>query len=266
MRSHLKHLLAGQICNLSCDSLNSCSRPARKNSHAINFCETETAMPQPGFVAYCPPRYSHQEMRARALATFQALDARRSVRHFSDEPVPVDLIELAIRTASTAPSGAHLQPWKFVAVSDPDVKRQIRIAAEKEERESYEGGRMPSAWRDALQPMGTDWHKGYLETVPWIVVVFEQTYRLGENGQTIKNYYVKESVGIACGLFIVALHQMGLSTLTHTPSPMGFLQNILGRPANERPFILFPIGYPAPDAEVPDLRRRSLEEISEWVT
>jgi nitroreductase len=176
------------------------------------------------------------------------------------------LIELAIKTASTAPSGAHLQPWKFVAVSDPQVKHRIRIAAEKEERESYQGGRMPPAWLDALQPIGTDWHKGYLETVPWIVVVFEQMYRQGENGSTLKNYYVKESVGIACGLFIVAVHQMGLSTLTHTPSPMGFLQKILGRPANERPFILFPIGYPAAGAEVPDLRRRSLEEISVWIT
>ena len=223
-------------------------------------------MPQQRFIPYQPAGYNEQQMLAKALETFTALDARRSVRHFSDQPVPRELIEIAIRTASTAPSGAHLQPWKFVAVSDSNIKRQIRIAAEKEERESYEGGRMPPEWIEALQPIGTDWHKPYLETVPWIVVVFEQAYRLSEDGQTVKNYYVKESVGIACGLFIVALHQMGLATLTHTPSPMGFLSQILDRPANERPFILFPIGYPAPDAEVPDLRRRSLEEISEWIT
>jgi iodotyrosine deiodinase len=223
-------------------------------------------MATPGFIPYLPPRYDGQQMRARALATFRSLDARRSVRHFSDQRVPRDLIEMAIQTASTAPSGAHRQPWKFVAISNPDIQRRIRIAAEKEERESYEGGRMSREWLEALRPLGTDWHKGYLETVPWIVVVFEETYRLDGIGQKRKNYYVKESVGIACGLFIVALHEMGLATLTHTPSPMAFLSQILGRPENERPFILFPIGYPAVDGVVPDLDRRSLEEISEWIT
>lgn len=218
------------------------------------------------FIPYQPPRFDVQQMLAKARQTYRSFDARRSVRHFSDEPVPRELIELAIQAASTAPSGAHLQPWKFVAVSDPELKRSIRMAAENEERESYEGGRMPPAWIEALRPLGTDWHKEYLEIVPWIVVVFEQTYRSTSAGTSAKNYYVKESVGIACGMFIVALHEMGLVTLTHTPSPMGFLSKILGRPENERPFILFPIGYPAADAQVPDIKRRSLDEVSEWLT
>jgi nitroreductase len=178
--------------------------------------------------------------------------------------VPRHLIESAIATASTAPSGAHRQPWQFVAISDASIKRQIRIAAEKEEYESYEGGRMSDEWLRALEPMGTNWQKPFLETVPWIVVVFEETYRVGEDASKSRNYYVKESVGIACGMFITALHNMGLATLTHTPSPMGFLSEILQRPKNERPFILFPIGYPADDAVVPNLQRKPLEEISTW--
>lgn len=217
----------------------------------------------PRFIPYRPPRRPLAEMEARA-AEFEALmDARRSVRFFSDEPVPRSLIEAAIRTASTAPSGAHRQPWRFVAVRDPAIKRTIREAAEAEERESY-GGRMPPAWIEALRPLGTDWHKPYLETVPWIVVVFEERHGVADDGEVIKNYYVKESVGIACGLFIAALHHMGLATLTHTPSPMGFLAEILGRPENEKPYILFPIGYPAADAVVPDLRRKSLDEVAIW--
>lgn len=217
----------------------------------------------PRFIPYRPPRRPLAEMEARA-AEFEALmDARRSVRFFSDEPVPRSLIEAAIRTASTAPSGAHRQPWRFVAVRDPAIKRAIREAAEAEERESY-GGRMPPAWIEALRPLGTDWHKPYLETVPWIVVVFEERHGVADDGEVIKNYYVKESVGIACGLFIAALHHMGLATLTHTPSPMGFLAEILGRPENEKPYILFPIGYPAADAVVPDLRRKSLDEVAIW--
>jgi nitroreductase len=216
------------------------------------------------FVPYAPPRVPPDEMLRRACEHFEELDARRSVRDFSDEPVPRELIELAIRTASTAPSGAHRQPWRFVAVSDPEVKRRIRIAAEAEERESYEGGRMPPEWREALLPLGTTWEKPFLETVPWIVVVFEETYGLSDDGSKRKNYYVRESVGIACGLFIAALHRMGLATLTHTPSPMAFLGRILGRPANEKPYILFPVGHPAPDARVPDLERKGLEDIAVW--
>jgi len=215
------------------------------------------------FIPYHSARLPEIEMRRRGRELLAELSQRRSVRHFSPDPVPRELIELAIEIASTAPSGAHRQPWKFVAISDSEIKRRIRVAAEAEERESYEN-RMPDDWLQALAPLGTDWHKPYLETVPWIVVVFEETYGIGSGGERIKNFYVKESVGIACGLFIVALHQMGLATLTHTPSPMGFLSEILGRPENERPYILFPIGYAAGDARVPDLRRKSLAKISAW--
>ncbi len=192
------------------------------------------------------------------------MESRRSVRFFSEEPVPRELIEIAIRTASSAPSGAHRQPWRFVAVDDPAIKREIRIAAEEEERATYEGGRMPDEWRQALAPLGTDWHKPYLETVPWLVVAFEEVHGVHTDGSARKNYYVKESVGIACGLFLAALQSMGLYTLTHTPSPMGFLREILDRPKNERPFILFPVGYAAPDATVPDLKRKSLDEVAIW--
>jgi nitroreductase len=216
------------------------------------------------FIPYRPERLPAEEMLRRAHSFYEEMDRRRSVRFFSPEPVPRELIEIAIRTASTAPSGAHRQPWKFVVVSDPGVKREIRIAAEAEEYESYVGGRMPPEWIEALAPLGTSWEKPFLETVPWIVVVFEEMYAIGPDGRKRKNYYPKESVGIACGLFIAALHHMGLATLTHTPSPMAFLSRILNRPPNEKPFILFPVGYPAPDAEVPDLKRKRLEEISIW--
>jgi nitroreductase len=215
------------------------------------------------FVPYRPPRLEGLEMRRRAEDFYRLMDGRRSVRDFAPDPVPRELVETAIRTASTAPSGAHRQPWRFVVVGDPEIKRRIRIAAEAEERRSYEQ-RMPDEWLEALAPLGVDWRKPFLEIVPWIVVVFEELYGLDEAGNKRKNYYVRESVGIACGLFIAALHQMGLATLTHTPSPMRFLSEILGRPKNERPYILFPIGYPAPGAEVPDLRRKSLEEVAVW--
>jgi len=193
------------------------------------------------------------------------MDGRRSVRMFSGDPVPRELIELAIMTGSSAPSGAHQQPWTFVAVGDPDVKRQIRIAAEEEERQSYEGGRMPAEWLAALAPLGTDCHKPFLETAPWIVVLFEQVHGRFPDGSGRKHYYARESVGIACGLFVAAVHQMGLVTLTHTPSPMGFLSTILRRPKHERPFVLLPVGYPADDCIVPDLRRKSLDEVASFV-
>ena len=215
------------------------------------------------FIPYQPLSFEAEEMTERAEAFYQLLDRRRSVRDFSSKPVPRHLIETAIRTASTAPSGAHRQPWRFVAVDDPEIKRQIRVAAEEEEKKSY-GGRMPQEWLDALAPIGTDWRKPFLETVPWLVVVFEELYGFYPDGSKRKNYYVPQSVGLACGMFIAALHNMGLSTLTHTPSPMGFLQKILGRPKNERPFILFPVGYAADGAEVPDLRRKSLDEVTLW--
>jgi iodotyrosine deiodinase len=207
---------------------------------------------------------SPDDMRARARAFYQEMDRRRSVRDFSDRPVSRELIELAIRTASTAPSGAHRQPWRFVAVSDPDIKRQIREAAEKEEHESYEGGRMPEDWRQALEPLGTDWRKPFLEIAPWIVVLFEVAHGFKPDGSVDKHYYVKESVGLAAGLFIAALHHMGLAALTHTPSPMRFLTRILGRPRTERPFVLFPIGYPAEGALVPALERKLLDEVAIW--
>lgn len=187
--------------------------------------------------------------------------ARRSVRDFSDRPVPRRLIELAVEAASTAPSGAHRQPWTFVLVGDPIVKRRIREAAEEEERQNYLGGRMNQEWQDALEPLGTDWQKPFLETVPWIVVVFEQRYGLTATGARVHNYYVKESVGIATGMFLTALHRMGLAGLTHTPSPMRFLSDLLDRPENERPFALIPVGYPSADCRVPALVRKGLDEI-----
>lgn len=221
-------------------------------------------MSGPRFVPYRPPRLPEAEMLERARAFEEELNRRRSVREFSSDPVPRELIEIAIRSASTAPSGAHRQPWRFVVVGDPAVKREIRIAAEEEEKESYLGGRMPPEWLEALAPLGTSWEKPFLETVPWLVVVFEELYQVSPDGTKRKSYYPKESVGIACGFFIAALHHMGLATLTHTPSPMAFLSRILGRPANEKPFILFPVGYPAAGAEVPDLRRKGLDEVSAW--
>ncbi len=192
------------------------------------------------------------------------MDGRRSVRDFSPDPVPRRAIELAIMSASSAPSGAHRQPWTFVAVSDPAIKQKIREAAEAEEYKSYEGGRMPAQWREALEPLGTDWRKPYLETAPYLVVVFEQTTGFDAQQNPRKNYYVKESVGIACGMFVAALHNMGLSTLTHTPSPMGFLSKILGRPKHEKPYILFPVGYAAVGAQVPDITRKSLDDVAIW--
>ncbi len=204
-------------------------------------------------------------MLERARQLLSEMEGRRSVRMFSADPVPRELIELAIMTGSTAPSGAHQQPWTFVAIGDDEVKRQIRIAAQEEERQSYEGGRMPAEWRAALAPLGTDWHKPFLETAPWIVVLFEQVHGWFPDGTVRKHYYARESVGIACGLFLAAIHQMGLVTLTHTPSPMGFLNTILGRPKNERPFVLLPIGYPADDCQVPDLARKSLAEVASFV-
>lgn len=213
-------------------------------------------------VPFSLPRLPPSEQEERGQALLAHLSARRSVREFSDEPVPQRLIELAIQAAGTAPSGAHQQPWTFVAVSRPATKRLIREAAEQEEYRSYEGGRMPPDWREALAPLGTDWRKPYLETVPWLVVLFAQQHGHHPDGSHRKHYYVKESVGIAAGLFVAALHEMGLATLTHTPSPMHFLSRILGRPKNEKATILFPVGYPAPGCTVPDLQRKRLHEIA----
>ena len=218
----------------------------------------------PPLIPYCPPRFPPDEMLRRAEQFFAEVNSRRSVREFSDESVPKRLIELAIATASTAPSGAHRQPWRFVAIDDAQLKQRIRAAAEKEEYESYEGGRMPGEWREAVAPFRTNWEKPFLETAPWLVVVFEEVYGHDAQGEKQKNYYVKESVGIACGLFITALHHMGLATLTHTPSPMNFLNELCNRPDNERPYILFPVGYPADNAQVPDLQRKPLSKVVTW--
>jgi len=191
--------------------------------------------------------------------------SRRSVRDFSPEAVPRDLIETALAAAHSAPSGANRQPWHFVAVSDPTVKRRIREAAEAEEREFYEGNRAPQPWLDALAPLGTGWRKPFLEIAPWLVAVFKEVYGVGPDGAHVTNYYVNESVGIACGFFITALHRMGLATLTHTPQPMRFLNEILERPANERPYILFPVGYPAEGCTVPDIPKKPLDQVVSWV-
>jgi nitroreductase len=216
-------------------------------------------------VPYRPPRPTVDGSLARGRTLYEELSHRRSVRSFAPDPVPREMIELAIRTAATAPSGAHLQPWTFVAVSDPVVKAEIRAGAEAEERAFYER-RATAEWLADLEPLGTDWRKPFLEVAPWLIVVFRHAWRPGPAGERRKTYYSVESVGIATGLLITALHTMGLAALTHTPSPMEFLNGILGRPAWERPFVLIPVGYPAPDATVPDLRRKALEEISVWVS
>ena len=212
------------------------------------------------FIPYRPARYPEPEMVARGREFYEHMDRRRSVRFFSDEPVPRECVELAVMAANTAPSGAHQQPWKFVVIGDPKDRRRVREAAEVEERQNYEGGRLTPEWREALAHLETGSDKGYLETVPWLVVCFAEKYGVRPDGTRVKHYYVNESVGIACGFFIAALHSMGLSTLTHTPNPMAFLTDICGRPGNERPYILFPIGYAAHDAEVPDLVRKPLSE------
>jgi iodotyrosine deiodinase len=206
-------------------------------------------------------RYPLDEMRRRADEFYAEMERRRSVRMLSHEPVPFELIERAIETASTAPSGAHHQPWRFVVTGDPQLKRKIRDAAEAEERTNYESGRINDEWRRELEPIGTDWHKEFLEKAPWIVVLFEERYGLSDTGERRHHYYVKESCGIAAGMFIAALHHMGLTTLTHTPSPMAFLSKLLGRPDNERPFVLFPVGYPVDGCRVPDLRRKPLPDV-----
>ena len=195
---------------------------------------------------------------------YESLSARRSVRKLSAEPVPLEMVQKCIRVAGTAPSGANIQPWRFVIVSDPDVKRQIRLAAEKEERDNYDH-RFPAEWLEALAPMGTDWQKEYLEIAPHLIVVFRIDYGLEgtaeEQAFKKKHYYVMESVGIATGMLLAAIHTAGLVTVTHTPSPMGFLRQILGRPKNETAFVLLPVGYPADDAWVPVLQKKTLDEL-----
>ena len=222
-------------------------------------------------------RLAAEEQLLQALGFFQVMSARRTVRSFSPETVPFELIETAIKAATTAPSGANQQPWRFVVVSIPEVKRQIREAAEAEEREFYHR-RAPREWLEALllrasvlcQPLGTDWHKPFLEIAPYLIVIFRLDYGLsrGAEGQEIKtkHYYVMESVGIAAGILLTALHMAGLATLTHTPSPMGFLGKILNRPKNEKPYLLIPAGYPSADAAVPRIIKKALPEVLEVVS
>lgn len=211
------------------------------------------------FLPHQPLRLAIAEGLRRGERLLTHLEQRRSVRWFAPDDVPFTAIETAVRIANTAPSGAHHQPWTFVATADPDVKHRIRLAAEKEERAFYRERDIPQ-WRAALARLETDEYKEFLDTVPWIVVAFAQRHTPQPDGSLRKNYYVNESVGIACGLFITALHTMGLATLTHTPNPMGFLGDVLGRPATERPYLLFPVGYPAADCEVPHLRRKPIAE------
>lgn len=211
-------------------------------------------------IPYNPLGFSPEETTLRSHDFYEFMDKRRTVRAISSHPVPQSVIENLVMTASTAPSGAHKQPWTFCLVSSPELKKQIREAAEKEEYDSYHG-RMSDRWLDDLKPIGTDWNKPFLETAPWLIVVFKRVYEQ-KDGQKENNYYVNESVGIACGMLITAIHNAGLVTLTHTPSPMNFLSQVLHRPDNERPFLLLPIGYPEAGALVPDLKRKGLDEVA----
>ncbi len=206
---------------------------------------------------------SKEDMEKRASRFFELMNKRRTTRHFSDRKVPRELIEYAIKTASTAPSGAHLQPWTFVVISNKDLKEKIRQAAEEEEKKTY-SERMPESWAELLRPLGTDYVKEHITDAPWIIVVFRQTKRLRKNGELGPTYYSQESCGIAVGLLIAAIQNMGLTTLTHTPSPMKFLRDILNRPEHEHAMLLMPVGYPANDAKIPNLTRKELDEISEW--
>jgi iodotyrosine deiodinase len=213
-------------------------------------------------IAHRVETYGPEESLRRAQGFHQLLDKRRTVREFSDRSIPEGVLESCLLAAGTAPSGAHKQPWRFIVVRDPAIKKQIRIAAEKEEHDNYEW-RMSEAWKRDLEPLGTDEHKPFLEIAPALIVVMALKH--GDEGPDHLNYYVQESVGIASGMLLAALHNAGLATLTHTPSPMTFLQKVLQRPSHERPFLLIPVGYPSDDCRVPDLHRKSLDQISVWI-
>ena len=211
------------------------------------------------FIPYQLKTYEADEMIQRSRSFYEWLDKRRTVREFSDRLVPAEVIENIVLSASTSPSGAHKQPWTFCVVRNPEIKKQIREAAEKEEYEGYQG-RMSDEWLEDLEPLGTDWRKPFLETAPYLIIVFKRSYEI-INGNKRPNYYVQESVGIACGFLLLAIYNTGLAALTHTPSPMNFLSKILNRPENEKPFLLIPVGYPAEKVLVPELKRKKLEEI-----
>lgn len=222
-------------------------------------------MSKPTFVPLpARERLSDDEIVTRAQDFHAQMARRRTVRDFSDRPVPRTVIEDCLRSADSAPNGANLQPWHFVAVSDPDLKHKIRLGAEAEEREFYEH-RAPNEWLEALAALGTDSHKPFLEIAPWLIAIFSQPYRVLPDGRKLKHYYATESVGIATGFLVAAVHQAGLVSLTHTPSPMGFLNKLLHRPAHEKPFLLLVVGHPAENAAVPDIQRKSLAEISSFI-
>lgn len=206
---------------------------------------------------------SEEELIAESEDILLALNKRRSLRFFSEKPFPAEVIENLVMAASTAPSGANKQPWTFCVVSSPELKKQIRIAAEEEERISYES-RMSEEWKEDLKPFATDWQKPFLETAPYLIIVFKRAYEFEIGGKKHQNYYVNESVGLACGFLLAAIHKLGLVALTHTPSPMDFLTKILERPSNERPFLLIPVGYPADDATVPDIKRKNKQDVLVW--
>lgn len=212
------------------------------------------------FVEYHHPGYSENETVKRSQEFYEWMNDRRTVRDFSERTLPLEVIQNLILTASSAPSGAHKQPWTFCVVTDPVLKKEIRTAAEKEEEESYKG-RMSPAWLEDLKPLQTDWQKPFLETAPYLIIVFKKAYDILPDGSKRNNYYVNESVGIACGFLLAAIHHAGLVALTHTPSPMNFLVKILNRPENERPFLLIPVGYEADETYVPELSRKKLDQV-----
>jgi iodotyrosine deiodinase len=215
------------------------------------------------YIKYEREQPGEAETEANSLSFYQFMNRRRTVRDFSNRPLPENVINNLVAAASTAPSGAHKQPWTFCVVRDANLKKMIREAAEKEERESY-GGRMSEEWLQDLKPLGTNWEKPFLETAPCLIVVFKRSFEFEENGHKHQNYYVTESCGLACGFLLAAIHHAGLVALTHTPSPMNFLAKLLQRPENEKPFLLIPVGYPAADCWVPDLQRKPLEAVRVW--
>ncbi|MCY7291149.1 MAG: nitroreductase family protein [Ferruginibacter sp.] len=212
------------------------------------------------FESYTKESFSVEEMIDKSADFYEWMDKRRTCRDFSDKPVPKEVIDNIILAASTAPSGAHKQPWTFCVVSDATIKKQIRVAAEEEEKKSY-AGRMSDEWLKDLEPIGTDWEKPFLEIAPYLIIIFKRSYEFEPNNHKHQNYYVTESVGIACGFLLAAIHNAGLIALTHTPSPMNFLCNVLNRPANEKPFLLIPVGYAADECWVPDLKRKQLGDV-----
>lgn len=215
------------------------------------------------FVKFSRDTFSRDEMKGRAASFAEWIDQRRTCRDFSGKPVPKEVIENIVLAASTAPSGAHKQPWTFCIVSDPELKSKIRVEAEKEEYESY-NGRMPEDWKNDLLPLQTDWKKEFLEIAPYLIIVFKKSYDFDAAGKKTNTYYANESCGLACGFLLAAIHNAGLVALTHTPSPMNFLSKVLNRPVNEKPYLLIPVGYAAEECWVPDIKRKELNEVAQF--